>query len=176
MLIAELYEVYSDQLMGYGVSISRDVDVAEDLLQETFTRALLNLELLKILPESKRRSWLYRVLKNCFIDRKRQESHLAYISDQIELSGEFDFGARSDAMKLLSRLPSKLSDVVFKKFWLGMTSVEIARALSLPAATVRSRLHTALKLLKNYQQSFMPEKQVDLNQCFISKRKQKEEI
>jgi RNA polymerase sigma-70 factor (ECF subfamily) len=56
-------------------------------------------------------------------------------------------------MTLLSKLSDKFRDVVFKRYWLGMNSSEIARVMSVPASTVRWRLHTALKLLKTYQQN-----------------------
>jgi RNA polymerase sigma-70 factor (ECF subfamily) len=46
-------------------------------------------------------------------------------------------------------LPEKIRDIVYKRYWLGMTSKEIGDSLSLPPSTVRYHLSSAISLLKN---------------------------
>jgi len=58
-MIAELYTVYRTELLKYCCMICGNVSDAEDLLQETFMKALSNLDLLEELGEKERRAWLY---------------------------------------------------------------------------------------------------------------------
>lgn len=147
-IIADLYDEYQDRLYGYALTLCRDGEFAGDLVQETFTRAMANIELLSRMPGYKRQSWLFSVMKNCFIDIKRKQKWETQLSEGFEpaaeLSGQRDF----EAAGLLSCLPIPMRDVVFRKFWMGMNSREIAEELSIPDGTVRYRLHGALKKIR----------------------------
>lgn len=73
-MITELYPVYRAELLKYCRSICGNAGDAEDLLQETFTRALSSLDLLEELGEKERRAWLYRVARNLFYDSCRRKA------------------------------------------------------------------------------------------------------
>ena len=68
----ELYEDHYKELVAFGSRISGSKELAEDLAQETFVRALMNGETVMELSPSKRRAWLYRTFKNLFFDRYRR--------------------------------------------------------------------------------------------------------
>ena len=68
----ELYEDHYKELVAFGSRISGSKELAEDLTQETFVRALMNGETVMELSPSKRRAWLYRTFKNLFFDRYRR--------------------------------------------------------------------------------------------------------
>ncbi|MDD2717913.1 MAG: RNA polymerase sigma factor [Candidatus Wallbacteria bacterium] len=147
MDIAEMFEAFSDQLTCYATGISRDRDLAEDLVSETFGRALRNRELLQMLPDYKVRSWLYRVLKNIFIDQRRRAVLEAAFYEDSE-AYESDGFEKMEYRQFLEILPDALREVIVKKYWLNMNSSEIAESLSIPASTVRFRLSRALGLLR----------------------------
>ena len=65
------------------MSLSRDADVADDLVQKTFIRALPHLHMLDGLSPHKRRSWFFRVLKNIFIDEWRSRRRQAALVQQL---------------------------------------------------------------------------------------------
>ena len=88
MMIEALFEKYSDSLERFGISLTRDRSAAEDAVQETFSRALTHVELLRLMPESKQKSWLFKVLKNCVIDRKRHERFETLMEDMAEYTAE----------------------------------------------------------------------------------------
>ncbi len=148
VLIAELYDEYQDRLYGYAMTLCRDSDFAGDLVQETFTRALANIELLARLPSYKRQSWLFSVMKNRFIDVKRKQKWEIRLADGFESELEEKEKPDIETRGLLSNLPVPMRDVVFRKFWMGMNSREIAEELSIPDGTVRYRLHGALKKIR----------------------------
>ena len=58
-MITELYTVYRTELLKHCCMICGNVSDAEDLLQETFMKALSNLDLLEELGTKERRAWLY---------------------------------------------------------------------------------------------------------------------
>jgi RNA polymerase sigma-70 factor (ECF subfamily) len=147
MTLADLYEEYEAALHRYAQQLGRDADRADDLVQETFIRAIGHLELLKLLKPYQRRAWLYKTLKNLFIDEqrtlRRQEALVEQLAPEIPedefLPGEFL------TANPLALVPERFRELVEKRYVLGMNSQEIAEELGLPAATVRSRLHLALK-------------------------------
>ena len=68
----ELYEDHYKELVAYGTSMSGNKELAEDLAQEAFVRALMNTETVEDLSPGKRRAWLFRTFKNLFFDRYRR--------------------------------------------------------------------------------------------------------
>ena len=77
-MIAALYTVYHAELFKYCCMLCQNAGDAEDLLQETFLKALSNLDLLEDLGEKERRAWLYKVARNLFYDlcRKRNAEQM----------------------------------------------------------------------------------------------------
>jgi len=149
VVIEELYDKYYNQLRRFAINLTRDVLQAEELAQETFVRATANIDLLNILPEYKRRAWLFSVLKNYNTDLMRKNRFEEAFDENLELEGACgDPDSKLDALEMLSKLPAGLRDIVFKRYWLDMTSAEIAETLSIPDSTVRYHLRTAINFLK----------------------------
>jgi RNA polymerase sigma-70 factor, ECF subfamily len=148
-LIEELYELHAGPLKRYAAAISGNAAEAEDLVQEAYSRAIANIDLLRILPPQKRRAWLFRVVKNGHIDLRRRERFEMPSEEPIDVPGGTPIEMVPEATAALGSLPEKFRDVVVKHYWLGFTSSEIARSSGIPAATIRFRLHTALGLLKS---------------------------
>ena len=70
----ELYTDFYDQLLGWCTARVRSPAAAEDLVQETFLRAMDHLEDLEPLNRAQRRAWLYRTAKNLAVDRVRRQA------------------------------------------------------------------------------------------------------
>jgi hypothetical protein len=68
MVLSELYADSREPLWRYALRLTRDPDRAEDLVPETFMRAMTHVILLSEIGAGQRRAWLYRVLKNLFLD------------------------------------------------------------------------------------------------------------
>ena len=150
MTLTDLYEEYELELHRYARRWTRDPHRVDDLVQETFIRAMGHLDLLDLLEPYQRRAWLYRTLKNLFLDgesaRQREEALVEQMAQDAPLAGY-----RSPEVvwpNPFDLVPDKYRDLVRKRYVLGMTSQEIADELGIPAATVRSRLHLALKKLR----------------------------
>jgi RNA polymerase sigma-70 factor (ECF subfamily) len=109
-----------------------------------------HLELLDLLEPYQRRAWLCRTLKNLFLDeesaRQREEALIELMAQDAPLAGSLS--PEVIWPNPFDLVPEKYRDLVRKRYVLGMTSQEIASELGIPAATVRSRLHLALKKLR----------------------------
>lgn len=156
MELSDLYEEYETMLRRYALRLTRDQDRADDLVQETFIRAMGHLQLLGLLNRHQRRAWLYRTLKNLFLDelnaRQRQENLTAQLAWQMPLVGELPAEAMSP--NPFDLVPEQYRDVVEKRYRQGLNSRKIAKELGIPDATVRSRLHLALKKLRSQKSKF----------------------
>lgn len=150
MTIDDIYDESESSLRRYAMSLARDPDVADDLVQEALIRALAHIQLLGRLNRHQRRSWLFRVLRNLFIDeqrtRRRQTALVEQMARENETSAEMPLPALSP--DILSQVPPRERDLLERRYVLGMNSREIAQELGIPPATVRSRIHLAIKRLR----------------------------
>lgn len=146
-MVEELYERYFNLLRNFAFSLCHNMDEAEDLVQETFMKALSYGALLETLPEYKRRAWLFTVLKNRFIDLWRKKKFETHLEKQVKVSQNVKMSQLAIS-SLLSSLPELFRDIIYKHYYLGMTSREISEELSIPASTVRYYLRKARKLIK----------------------------
>ncbi len=148
--IADLFEASRDRLFRYALSLGRRVDRADDLIQETFLRALQHAHTLERMNVHQRDAWLKRVLRNRYFDEERSRKRAnAAVSEMIrhanrpsDTAGLVEFG------EILDRVPERHRVVLEKRFRLGMNSTEIGKELGIPAATVRSHLHQAIRWLR----------------------------
>ena len=157
MTLADLYDAFEGNLRRYALRLVRDVDQADDLVQETFLRAMAHLELLDQLNAYQRRAWLYRVLKNVFLDAQDKRQREQALVEQLTQETPFasDPWSEITSADLFERIPERYRELLEKRYLLGMTSEEIGRELGIPAATVRSRLHLAIKRLRANPSRFL---------------------
>ena len=170
MTVSDLYETYAAQLMKHARHLTADKDNADDLLQDTFMRAMRNLSLLKSLSTHKRRTWLYRTMGNLFIDKQRAlQRERAYLGTFHKVLKEESMhktgGRRSDCdshvfehiniPEMLQYIPRRDHDLFHMRYVTGMTSEEIAGRLGIPASSVRYRLHLAIKKLRARKSRFV---------------------
>ena len=156
LTIRDLYDQYEARLHRYAANLARDHDRADDLVQETLIRAMGNLALLQQLNRYQRQAWMYRVLKNLFIDGERSRQRQAVLVERLASEAEL---ASAPATTMLARevielVPERYRDLLYKRYILGQTSEELSDELGVPAATVRSRLYLARKWLRTHHPEF----------------------
>ncbi|MTD30675.1 RNA polymerase sigma factor [Planomicrobium sp. YIM 101495] len=142
-----MYENLEDDLIRFARSIARHEQEAYDLVQDALEKSLGEDNLLE-LPIYKQRAWFFRVMKNRLIDDRRKEARLSIWEEETDFPERQYAVSQLEMSDLLSHLSPDLSDLVFKRYWLGMTSKEIGEQLDIPAATVRYKLHVAIKKLR----------------------------
>lgn len=140
-MIDKLYKDYYNKLLWYCVSLSRNnISLAEDIVQDTFLKALQNIHILNELDENQCVSWLYRTAKNTFIDRVRRIANQPKIEERL-------FKEDDLSQILVGQLCAQLPDHERALFWMryieGYSSVELGEIFDLSPSTVRSRLASA---------------------------------
>jgi RNA polymerase sigma-70 factor (ECF subfamily) len=152
--LEELHDLFRSPLLGYAKSLVRDSFQAEDLVQETFLRALKHQSEFSGFGLFQKRAWLYRVLKNLFLDDLRRNFRESKYVEQEgrESTTHVSHPTGAGFSEWLEGMPEKDQELLNDHFALRMTSDEIGAELHIPAATVRARLHLALKKLRKQQE------------------------
>ena len=162
MTVDDLYGTYASSLSAHARYLTRDKDQADDLFQDTFIRAMKHLGQLGSLSPPQRRAWLYRTMRNLFVDKTRARQREAIFLDTwLQLmqeesgnasgweSGPDEYTSVTMTMtEIMKHVPVKHRDLVQMRFVLGLTSREISERTGVPAGTVRFRLHTAIRILR----------------------------
>lgn len=153
-MIKQLYHQYGKELFLYLYSMCQQKELAEDLLQETFLKAIL------ALPEyhTNMRAWLYKVARNLFYNlykRNRREicdeEYLKKIS-KLEVDEFLEEYISKQETRILYTAMQKLSpvkrEVLELQYFGQMPLKEIANVLQLSQENVRVLSHRAKKDLK----------------------------
>ena len=152
-----LYRRHRDYVTRVALRFGADREAAVDVLQETF------LYLLKKFPPSgeglvltaQLRSLLYPVAKNLTLSSLRQRARLddseEFDPDRLPAPSAADPAERDPARlsSALARLSPERREVVLLRFVDDMSLQDIADTLSIPLGTVKSRLHLAVRELRD---------------------------
>lgn len=141
------YQGVQRMLLG----LTRHRQEAEDLAQQTFLRALEHADTLDGYSDGHVRAWLFRTARNAFIDQARRQRRLAPLEAEQLPPYEQDFSGLHVEQRL-GELPQNLREVVTLRHLEGYTSIQISAMLGIPPATVRTRLRTALILLRRAEE------------------------
>ncbi|MBO5353824.1 MAG: RNA polymerase sigma factor [Lachnospiraceae bacterium] len=147
-MIEELYKKYHQELISWCHNMTGNLHTAEELVQEAFLRAMLHEEVLAVLQEQQCRSWLYRTIKNLYVDCIRHRSKETIVEEFPQRQKYPEEMSRLEWEQLLETLPD-LEGVIFTLRYLeGYNSKQIGEILSLPPGTVRFKLSSARQHLK----------------------------
>ncbi len=154
---------HMSSLYNFALRMCRDRDEASDLVQETYLKAFRFFD--KFEPGTNCKAWLFRIMKNSYINRYRKISRepdkVDYDSieefydtlrpesaDSSNLEEKFFNNLLDDEVSTaLQSLPDDFRTVVILCDIEGFTYEEIAEFVDCPIGTVRSRLHRARKML-----------------------------
>lgn len=145
-------EAYLPRLYGYALSLAGDHHQAEDLVQECALRALTA----KNTPgdEPAYRAWLFRILRNAFLDRVRREKTAALSADDVNFAPDMEFWRGDErfitvlTVKLqMAKLPRRHREIVALIDIVGLSYAEAAQLLDVPVGTVMSRISRARRML-----------------------------
>ncbi len=168
----EKYNIFDGELMphiqsmyNFAFRLTQDEDDANDLVQDTYLKAFRFINSFERGTNAK--AWLFRILKNSFINDYRRKSkepskvdyqEVETYYDSEEMAGTSqttDLRAETvqellgdEVTNALNALPVDFRTVLILCDVEGFTYEEMAKILDIPIGTVRSRLHRARMLLK----------------------------
>lgn len=157
--ISRLIERHSRRVRDYIRMMVKDNDVADDILQETFIKAVRVIDEGRYTDNGKFLSWIMRIAHNQVIDyfraqkqnRQVNESNAGYnvlgtlrfaeknvedrmVADQIE----------ADIRSLVEMLPDEQREVVMMRYYSGLSFKEIAEQTNVSINTALGRMRYAL--------------------------------
>jgi RNA polymerase sigma-70 factor, ECF subfamily len=143
-----------DALYGFALALCRDAGEAEDLVQETYLRALRARN--KAEPGEGLRSWMFAILHNVWRNDVRRRRPVAYDGDVDGLpsldADPLQFVDRKQSgnrlLAAIDALPGAFREVIVLRCVEGFSYREMAEIVGCPAGTVMSRLARARALLK----------------------------
>lgn len=144
----QLVEAYQSQVRRFFLNLtSGDAALSDDLAQETFIKAYVNLRSFKGIAAFS--TWLYRIGYNEFYShsRRAREEHLTQDTPVEAIMGTNDVAGALDASLTVREAMSRLSDTeraAVTLFYIEDKPLkQVARIMSLPEGTVKSHLHRA---------------------------------
>ena len=147
-MIEELYQKYHQELVEWCNAMTGNLHTAEELVQEAFLRAMLHEDVLNVLQEQQRRAWIYRTIKNLYVDRIRHRNKETIVEEFPQQQKYPEEMIRLEWEQLLETLPD-LEGVIFTLRYLeGYNSRQIGEILNLPPGKVRFKLSSARQHLK----------------------------
>ena len=154
-MVEELYTDFYEQLLGWCTALVHSRAAAEDLVQETFLRAMGHLGDLEVLGRVQRRAWLYRTAKNLLIDRSRRQARETCVEEEQLALTPFEEDLSAVAVgQLIARLPETERTLFSMRAFAGYNATELGKLFHLSPSTVRSRLASARrKLIRWYQEN-----------------------
>lgn len=151
MEIENLYGKFHRDLLTYCTAMTKSRFSAEDLVQETYLRAFIHWEDIAGLSTNQCRAWLYRTARNLFIDQVRKQSReLPAKEEQLALASFDEDLSQAAVAQLIGRLPDTEKSIFCLRYFEGYNSKELGELFALPSATIRSRLASAKRRLREW--------------------------
>ncbi len=143
-------------LKPFAYSLAQNNEDAEDLVQDTMFRALINRE--KYKDGTNIKAWLYTIMRNIFINNYRKRKKFKKVSSEAPTDyflHQTNKVARNEGYHgfRMNEITSKINSLpqIFKEsfelHFKGFKYQEIAQTLKEPLGTIKSRIHFARKML-----------------------------
>lgn len=160
----EIVEIYKDRIYQLCYRMLGNAHEAEDIAQEAFIRAYVNIERYNI--NRKFSTWLYRIATNLCIDRIRKKKPDYFLDAEVagtdglnlysqvkskEMSPD-EKVAKMELQEIIQmeilKLPEKYCSVILLKYIEELSLKEISEVLDLPIGTVKTRIHRGREALR----------------------------
>lgn len=151
-LLLQLYEKYSRELYLYFYSLCHNSSLAEDLLQETFLKAILSLSS----SHKNMRAWLYMVGRNLYYDHIRREKKQVSL-DELEWEAQDNHEVidqvlmneqKKELYHAMNQLKGKQKEVLLLQYFGQLSQKQIASVLHITPENVRVLSYRAKKELR----------------------------
>ena len=139
--IEELYALYKKDVYAYLLSLTKDQTLAEDLLSETFVKAILHIATFK--GKSSVKTWLFAIARNNWLQMLRKEKKPVEFNDSLKsyMSGSIEDTVinQMEFERIQDLLESKdeRTKMILSMRLEGYSFAEIAQKLNISESTAR---------------------------------------
>lgn len=150
---------HKDRLFYYIYFIVRSKEVAEDIFQETFVKAIIKLQEGRYQPDGKFAAWITRIAHNLVIDQFRQERNENLVSNdetEVDLLNNAALAEGTienrlvneqvlcDVRSLVNELPDCQREVVYMRYYQQLSFKEISDITGVSINTALGRMRYAI--------------------------------
>lgn len=155
----ELLLRYKDRLYSYITYIVKNSDMADDLFQETFVKAIVTLRQGRYQANGRFYAWLTRIAHNLLMDQFRTERNVSLVYEE-ETEGNsnalYDIVTQNreneisneqvlkDVRRLIDHLPETQREIVMMRYYQNMSFKEISDLKGVSINTALGRMHYAI--------------------------------
>lgn len=154
-----LLKRHQNRVFSYIFSIVKNRDVADDLFQETFVKAIMTIKQGRYAESGKFSAWISRIAHNLIIDYYRQGKNENLVSaddedvdilnrkDLCDINIEdvmIDAQISTDVQRIVEALPDNQREVLEMRFYRDMSFKEIAEATNVSINTALGRMRYAI--------------------------------
>ncbi len=156
-----LLKRHQARVFNYIFSVVKNRDVADDLFQETFVKAIMTLKQGKYAENGKFSAWISRIAHNLIIDYYRQEKTENLVSassdeDSVDILNKkelcdgniedyiIDEQIQIDVRRIIDALPDNQREVLTMRYYRDMSFKEIAEATNVSINTALGRMRYAI--------------------------------
>lgn len=158
-----LLERYKDKIYSYIYFSVRNDELAEDIFQETFVKAIVTIQQGRYTENGKFAAWLTRIAHNLIIDLFRQEKNENVVSNdetEVDLFNDMKLSDDNietrlvneqvlrDVRRLVDFLPDNQREVVYMRFYQDLSFKEISEITGVSINTALGRMRYALLNLR----------------------------
>jgi RNA polymerase sigma-70 factor (ECF subfamily) len=145
----ELCRRYYGAMVAIGHAILRDRHLAEDAAQQAFAKAAVNLP--KLRRAGQFGTWLAAICRNAAIDIVRRRPPPAPSEGLLDVEDQSPRDEVTEAVKgVLKELPAEAREVVYLRFYDGLTYEQMSAVLGISEQAINGRLRRAKKELAKY--------------------------
>lgn len=158
LFVSDWYEKYHDLLLQFSLRLGVDRADAEDIINQLFLELFEKKTTLTVIDNP--RSYLLRALKNRIIDRYRKSRPTLFVvtdellqqyqgdSEESLVQEEHNTEFARRLRKVYQSLPKRMQEMIYLKYYKGLSTEEIAQAAGITSRTVYNSLFEAIKLLR----------------------------
>lgn len=166
-LFALLVRKYEAAFLRKAYSIIKDDELAQDIVQEAFTKMYLNAGKFKVQEGAQFSSWAYRIVINTaltqYAKKKKRGEHTAELDEEIwalipdKNLRQFEKKEFTDLVaSILARMPAPMAKALSSFFLEGKSQEEIAKEEGLSVGAVKTRVHRAKAEFKKVYETLTP--------------------
>ena len=160
----ELLARNQSKLFTYILFVVRDQDTANDIFQDTFVKVIMKLQEGKYTDSGKFSFWVTRIAHNVIMDwyRQTKNEHIVEMSEDNDLTNLKNASVMdacredeivneqvmSDVRRMMNALPAPQREVVYMRFYQGLSFKEIAEVTGVSINTSLGRMRYAILNLR----------------------------
>lgn len=157
---------HQQRVFGYIIKIVKNQELADDIFQETFVKAITTIKQGRYTENGKFSAWITRIAHNLIIDYYRQEKPGTMSTDDadVNLLNRKDLSENTvedfiideqiteDVRKIMKSLPQSQKEVLEMRFYQDMSFKEIAEATNVSINTALGRMRYAIMNMRKIAQ------------------------